>query len=442
MSVQQLDTSPWPDAAFEDHLKPVAAAATIRRGAIATTFVQSLSLLATRRFGTFCIASLLSNLGTWAQQVAEPWLLLSLGASSFLIGLDSFAMSAPVWILTLLGGVLADRTDRRRVITICQSVQMLCPILIVILLLTGTVQPWLIIVLSSVVGITDALSMPSFQTIVPSIVKHDQIPSALALSATQFNLSRILGPALGGVLMGTVGAIGCFAANAASYLPFIWVALWILPSGAASVPSDQAWNHRRLWGGLQDILGIPRLRGALVTVLVTSTLCAPLIVFCPVLIKNVLLRGVSDFSFSIGAFGVGGLLGAVALLGVTASRDRRSISSGFAAAYALVVILAAVNPWFWALPLLLVLAGIAMAASNISANALLQATAAPELRGQAISLYMLAMRGGLSIGSLATGLSVNVFGLREALFINGALALVAQIALGRRWLTTAENSPA
>ena len=113
--MQQLDTSPWPDAAFEDHLKPVTAAATPLRGTIATTFVQSLRLLATRRFGTFCIASLLSNLGTWAQQVAEPWLLLSLGASSFLIGLDSFAMSASVWILTLLGGVLADRTDRRRV---------------------------------------------------------------------------------------------------------------------------------------------------------------------------------------------------------------------------------------------------------------------------------------------------------------------------------------
>ena len=431
--MQQLETSPWPDATL------AAPGAAARQKTVATTFAQSLRLLATRRFGTFCFASLLSNLGTWAQQVAEPWLLLSLGASSFLIGLDSFAMSAPVWVLTLLGGVLADRADRRRLIAICQSAQMLCPILIVVLLLTGTVQPWLIIALSAVVGITDALSMPSFQTIVPSIVEHDQIPSALALSATQFNLSRILGPALGGVLMGTVGAVGCFAANAASYLPFIWVALWILPRGPAAAPPDQVWDRRHLASGLQDILRTPRLRGALLTVLITSALCAPIIVFCPVLIKTVLLRGVGDFSLAIGAFGLGGLLGAVALLGIAASRDRRSISSGFAAAYALVVVLAAVNPWFWALPLLLVLAGIAMAMSNISANALLQATAAPDLRGQAISLYMLAMRGGLSIGSLLTGLSVHLIGLREALFINGAVALAAQIALGRRWLTAPEG---
>ena len=103
-------------------------------------FRDSLRLLATRRFGTFWFASLLSSIGTWAQQVAEPWLLLTLGASSFLIGLDSFAMDAPVWLLTLVGGALADRADRRRVIAVFQSIQMLCPTAIVVLLVTGLVR--------------------------------------------------------------------------------------------------------------------------------------------------------------------------------------------------------------------------------------------------------------------------------------------------------------
>jgi len=185
------------------------------------SFVESIQLLRTRSFGTFWAASLLSNFGTWAQQVAEPWLLLSLGASSFLIGLDSFAMAAPVWMLTLVGGLLADRSDRRRVIAICQSLQMLCPTLLVVLLLTGTARPWMVIVISGVVGVTDALSMPSFQSIVPTMVERGRIPAALALNATQFNLSRVLGPALAGVLMASVGAVGCFAVNAMSYLPFI-----------------------------------------------------------------------------------------------------------------------------------------------------------------------------------------------------------------------------
>jgi MFS family permease len=134
---------------------------------------------------------------------------------------------------------LADRADRRRVIATFQTIQMLCPVLLVVLLMTKTVEPWIVVALSLVVGITDALSMPSFQTIVPSIVGRDQIAAALAINATQFNLSRILGPALAGMLMASVGAIGCFAANAASYLPFIGVALWILPRQNAPPTADQ-----------------------------------------------------------------------------------------------------------------------------------------------------------------------------------------------------------
>ena len=399
-----------------------------------TPLAESLHLLRTRRFGTFCFASLLSNLGTWAQQVAEPWLLLSLGASSFLIGLDSFAMAAPVWVLTLLGGILADLGDRRRVIATFQSIQMLCPTFLVVLLLTSMVQPWMVIVLSLVVGITDALSMPSFQSIVPSIVERDEIPSALALNATQFNLSRILGPALAGILMASLGAVACFALNAASYLPFIWVALWILPHGKTTAATEDPRDGHHPFSGARDIARTPHLRGALLTALLTSALCGPLIVFCPVLVKEALHGDVADFSAAIGAFGVGGLVGAIALLGVDAGRDRRRLSSWFAAGYGLILILAALNPWFWGLPALLILAGLSMSVSNISANTLLQSTTLPRLRGQTVSLFMLAVRGGVSVGSLLTGLSAHLLGVRHALLINGTLAVMAQIAVGREWL--------
>lgn len=396
-------------------------------------FGKSLELLFTRRFGTFWFASLLSNIGTWAQQVAQPWLLLSLGASSFLIGLDAFALSAPVWLLTLVGGVLADRADRRRVITVFQTIQMLCPTLLVVLLLSGTVQPWLVITLSLVVGVTDALSMPSFQSIVPSIVEHDQIASGLALNSTQFNLSRILGPALAGVLMASVGAVGCFAASAASYLPFILIALWILPRrGAAPAVDDH--DRRHLFAGLGAIVREPTLRGALLTVLLTSTLCGPLIIFCPVLVKEALHGDASHFSIAVGSFGVGGLLGAIGLLFVDPGRDRRPLIAGFAAAFALVTALAAVNPWYWGLPALLVLAGLAMSVSNVSANTLLQASASPSLRGQTVSLFMLAMRGGTSLGGLLTGVSVSLLGIRHALLLDGALALVSISILASDWL--------
>lgn len=409
---------------------------------------QSLRLLATRRFGTFWFASLLSNIGTWAQQVAQPWLLLSLGASPFILGLDAFAMGAPALLLTLAGGVLADRGDRRRIISTFQSLQMLCPLTILFLILTGQVQPWMVVLVSLVVGITDALSMPSFQSIVPSIVEHEQIPTGITLNATQFNLSRILGPAVAGILMSTIGAEGAYAVNVLSYIPFIMVALWILPHGRRpSIPQpfdDHNFDGRVFFSGLREIAAEPVLRNALLTVLTTGLLCVPLITFCPILVKHAFQGDISHFSLIVGAFGAGGLLSALALLAVDPRQDRRPISSGFAIAMGALVVLSAIAPRFWMLPVLFVLAGMAMTASNTSANALLQLAAPERIRGQTVSLFMLAMRGGVSLGGLLAGITISLTGVSEALLMNGMLAIAVHLYLRRAWLRAplAEFKPA
>jgi len=395
-------------------------------------FSESLHVLRTRRFGSFWVASLLSNIGTWAQQVAEPWLLLTVGASPFLVGLDSFAQNAPVLVLTIAGGVLADRCDRRRVITLFQSIQMLCPLIIVALLLGHAVRPFVVVGLSLVVGITDALSMPSFQSIVPSIVPREQIARGLALNSTQFNLSRILGPAIAGVLMASVGAIACFVLNAASYLPFIGIALWILPARpAATAPREP---DSRPIAGLRDILNSPFLRGALLTVLTTSLFCAPLVTFIPVLVKEVFGGSSNQYSGAVAAFGVGGLLGAVGMLAVPPGADRRRWSSRAAVGYGLAILLVAVLPSCRPLPAMMVVAGTSMAITNISANSLLQMAADRRLLGRSVSLYMLAMRGGMSLGALLTGLASHVLGVRAALLIDGLAAVAIQLVIGLLWL--------
>ena len=391
---------------------------------------ESFKLLFSARFGTFWFASFLSSIGTWAQQVAEPWLLLSLGASPFIIGLDSFAMNAPVWLLTLLGGVLADTRDRRRIITIFQSIQMLCPLAITLLLLFHfTINPYLIVGLSIVVGVTDALSMPSFQSIVPSLVSHDQIARGLALNSTQFNLSRIVGPALAGVLISSVGAFACFAISTASYIPFIGVALWALPKPKPALHAKSKPSEHHLVRDLIQIARVPQLRSALLTVLATSILCGPLVTFCPVLVKDVFSGEASQFSFAIGAFGIGGLLGGLALLGISNSKERRPLSFFFALAYGLILIAVALAPQFWIVPILMGLGGLAMAISNISSNTLIQSKADPKLLGQAASLFMLAMRGGLPLGSLLTGISIEYFGVQHALMANGILAVAIQFLI-------------
>ncbi len=310
---------------------------------------------------------------------------------------------------------------------------MMCPVLIVVLMVAGIIQPWVIIVLSLVVGITDALSMPSFQSIAPSIVEPEQLPSALALNSTQFNLSRILGPALAGILIASVGIIGCFIASAASYLPFILIALWILPRRSPAQNANDAFDYRHPFTDVRKIMRDKKLRMALLTVLTTSTLCGPLITFCPVLVKNGFSGDAAQFSMTIGAFGLGGLVGAIGLLAVDKQHDRRRLSTWFATANGLIVVLAAVTQWFWSLPALLVLAGLSMTVSNTSVNTVLLTGATAKLRGQTISLYMLAMLGGISIGGLLTGISVEALGVREALLINSVLAVVAQLTLGRVW---------
>lgn len=403
------------------------------RGA-ASSFAASVRLLRSRRFGTFWFASLLSSIGTWAQQVAQPWLLLTLGASSFLVGLDAFAMSAPIWVLIIPGGVLADHADRRRIIAGFQSLQMLCPTLIVALLLLGGARPWVIILMSLVVGITDALSMPSFSSIVPSIVKHEEIPAGLALNSTQFNVSRIVGPALAGVLMASVGAVGCFIVSALSYIPFIGIALWILPRRSRNEAAPEKPGAGHPFAELGNVLRDARLRGALLTALASGFLCGPLITFCPVLVRDALHGSASQFSVAIGAFGVGGLLGGIGLLAVDPVLDRRRIGSAFAVFYGFVLIAISLNSRVGLLSGLLVLAGIGMSVTNTSTNTLVQSAAAENLRGQAVSLFMLASRGGMALGALVTGLSVTVFGVRHALLINGALAVVAQVQIGRSWL--------
>ncbi len=398
---------------------------------------ESLALLGSRTFGVYWLASLLSNVGYWANEVAQPWLLLGLGGSSFLVGLDSFMGDAPGWVLTLAGGLLADRADRRWVIASFQTIQMLCPIALVVLIVTHTIQPWMIIVTSLVVGITDALSMPSFQTIVPSIVRRDQIGAGLALSSTQFNLSRVLGPGMAGLLMAGAGAVWCFVANAASYVPFILVALWILPRGRADARSDEhAEASTEPPVDLRTIVATPHVHWALGVVAVLSFLCSPLLTFCPVLVRDAFGGTAATFSIAVGAFGVGGLLGGLVLLGIDTARDVRRLTITLAIACGAAVASAGIAPRFWMLPIVLTIAGATLSMTSTLINTLLQTTASPRHRGRTISLVMFAMRGGMALGSLTTGAVIGLVGVRTALIANGVIAISAQLALGALWLRT------
>jgi predicted MFS family arabinose efflux permease len=380
---------------------------------------------------------LLANTGTWMQQVAEPWLVLRLSNSPFLLGLDSFMMDAPIWLLILAGGIIADRRDRRRTALFFQGIQVLCPILIVVLLATGRIQVWMVIALSLVVGVTDALSGPSINALVPSSVPEDDVASAVALNSAQFNLSRVLGPLLAGVVMATLGPIVCFALNASSYAPYL-LAIYALrlPSRAPASPRAEGTRRASARRSLLEAVGAVakkrRLRRALLTVIVTSFCGMPVLTFIPVLVRDAFHLGSTEFGGALSVFGFGGLLGAGAVLPLKTNRQRQILSNLAALGLSALIVAAALSRVFGLELVLLFVIGGAMVASNTAANSILQSSIDGRIRGRVSSLYTLALRGGAPVGSLITGLVVSHWGIRTALLANGLIGMMCHAALIRR----------
>jgi MFS family permease len=402
--------------------------------AVATSPPQgALRALRSRNFAILWFGNLLSNIGTWMQQVAEPWLVLSISGSPFLLGLDSFMTDAPVWLLILAGGVIADRRDRRRTALFFQGIQVVCPILLVVLLATGHIHVWMVIVLSLVVGVTDALSGPSINALVPSSVPESDVASAVALNSAQFNLSRVLGPFFAGIIMATLGPIVCFALNASSYAPYL-LAIYLLriPSPAPAPMRSGTRAGRARSSIVEALAAVAKKRGlrrALLTVVITSFCCMPMVTFIPVLVRDAFHLGTTEFGGALSVFGFGGLLGAAGVLPLKTNRQRQMLSSLAAVGLGALIVAIALDRVFGVALALLFLIGGAMVASNTAANSILQSSIDARIRGRVSSLYTLALRGGAPLGNLVTGIIVSHWGVRTALLVNGVLAFLCQAAL-------------
>jgi MFS family permease len=375
------------------------------------------------------------------QSVAEPWLVLSIGGSPFLLGLDAFAMNAPFWILALLGGILADREDRRMIIYVFQGIQMVCPMVIVALVAMGWVKVWMIIGVSLVVGITDALSAPAFSSLIPSIVSREDLRPALALNSIQFNLSRVLGPAIAGLIMLKYGFRWCFGANAASYIPFFLSIYWLHPPARGlGQEASVKQNLRSTIEGIGAILRSQKTGWALLSVLCTGFFCGPLVTFSPVIVKDVLHADVGQFGGVMTAFGIGGMLGPLLILLTMQRFDTMKMSLTAALGYGLFMMAVSMVGAVWQLAVLLVGSGFLLTVANTSANTFLQSEAIDQNRGQMASLFMLATRGGLSLGNLATGTFISLSSPHLTFLLNGLLAAGVQVFIFRRLFQRSTHS--
>jgi len=395
----------------------------------------------TWRYLVFWLSSLLSNIGSWMQDVAQPWLVLSLSGSAFWVGATSFATNIPGLLFTLPGGLLADRFDRKKVTLFFQAIQFVFVLLLVILLITGWLKVWMIIVISFIVGLTDSLCNPALQTIVPSLVKREDIPRAVSLSSAQFNLSRILGPVIAGVVIARFGIVACYGANAISYLPF-FIAIWfIYPNKRGKISSVPTIS--KPLDQFREIRKLLRARAVylpLTTVFVANLFCGPLITFCSVLIRDVFHSGEHNFGWVMAAFGTGALMGAaVSFINMPASFSRHKLAAMVAVLQGALLAGVALNRSFPLLFVLLTLAGAVQIIVNISVNTFLQEHAADNMRGRVVSLYQMAMYSGISIGALLTGFIVAKTNITEAFLMNAVLAVILQAWFLSRLLRKTEG---
>ena len=381
-----------------------------------------------RDYRLYFAGSAVSFIGTWMQQIAAFWLVLDLTHSPVAVGALALVQTLPVTVLSLLGGSLADRVDVRRMLVACDAVLTVVAATLAALALSGAIAVWHFYALGLVYGVVVALGAPSRHTLVFRIVGRDDLPNAVALSSGLGTTARIVGPALGGLVVAAAGPGVAFAVNAGSYLVSIVALLAMRLSrqrlGAAAGP---------LLAGIADTFrfafSVRRVTVTFLTVLLVSTFAFNFDVLLPLVARRTLDEGAAVFGLIASVFGAGALCGALIL--ATVGRARLVLVLGGAAGFGAFQLALAPQSSLPVVCALLFVIGVFYILWGSSALAVLQLAAPEHLRGRAASLYFFGFQGGAPVGGLIAGALTSHGGTKLAFTSAGAIAiLVAALGAG------------
>ena len=374
-----------------------------------------------RNYRLFFFGQVVSMSGTWMQSVAQNWLVLSLSGSAVDLGITVGLQFGPVLFLGAWGGALADRVDKRKLLMATQAAAAVLALALAALVVTDVVTVWMIWVLTGLTGVSMALGIPSQQSFVYEMVGPDDLANAVGLNSVVINSSRIIGPAIGAVLIAWAGVAPCFFVNAVSFLAVIG-ALAMMRTGELRRGKPVARKPGQVRAGLRYVWTTPSLRVPLVMLAVVSTLAYNYSVILPLLTKSVFGRGGGSYGILSAAMGIGALAGA--LLMASRGRPSRGLLVGAAFAFGVVTVALALTPTYYAGLALLVLMGGAGVLFISTTNALLQLNAADAMRGRVMALWSIVFLGSTPIGGPITGLLVRGFGVRWAIAVGGLAAIV------------------
>jgi predicted MFS family arabinose efflux permease len=366
-----------------------------------------------------------SSIGTWMQKLAQSWLVLQLSNSPFLLGLDAFLGELPILLFSLFGGVAADRYNRRHLLLGSQVLQMSCAFLLAILFSLKVVKVWHILCLSFMTGLAQAFGGPAYQALIPSLVSIENISNAIALNSIQFNLARVIGPVLGGIALARLGASWCFALNGASFFAVILSLLAIrIPFVRVAAKETVLASMKQ---GLWFVRKHPVMPSLVVLAFAMTALGVPLIVFLPVFAKDVFRGGVDTYTVLLSTFGVGSIAGALLVAAMGNAKRKGRIALLFLVSVGIATAAFSFSTQLRISCVLLFLAGASLVGVLSMVGSLVQETTTDAMRGRVMSVYNVAFRGGMPVGSLVTGSLVPALTAPVVFAANGVLLCVLGI---------------
>ncbi|HEX9407239.1 MAG TPA: MFS transporter [Thermoanaerobaculia bacterium] len=386
---------------------------------------QTFSALHYPDFRLLWFGAFTSTIGTFMQTFAQAWLVYSMTDSAFLLGVDGFLSTGPMLLFSLFGGVIADRVARRKIMLLSQYLQMAFALILALLIYLHQIKVWHIFVMSFLTGSTQSFSGPAYASLLPLLVKREDVPNAIAMNSMQFNLARVLGPALGGLVFGWWGAASCFTLNGISFIAVIiaYTIIRIPPIHEQSRPKGilhEMTEGFRFVSARRSLLLLTFLAFA------GTFLGMPMFTMLPVVAKSIFGLGPRGLSLLQADYGVGSVVGAifVAASGYAAKKGRIALAMQLAFAFCLALFGLSRN--LTSSLIIAFVAGACIVGVVSLYSSLVQLMINDSMRGRVMSIFMLAFRGGMPLGNLVAGYVAQRWSISFALAVNGAvLAVVA-----------------
>lgn len=387
--------------------------------------------LASPAFRMLWLGGIISNLGTMVQTVGAGWLMATIATSNDMVAFVQAATTLPVMLFSIPAGAIADSYERRRVLMVAQVFMMAMSLALAAVAFWGNVTPWMLLALTFLIGCGTALHTPSWQASVGDVVPRDQIAGAVTLNSMGLNMTRSVGPALGGFIVAAAGAAAAFVFNALSFLPMIYALVRMQPNQTRStLPRENL--HRAVWAGLRYVSMSPDLITVILRGFVFGASATAILALLPLVARDTLQGGALVYGVLLGAFGIGAILGGLANAGLRARFGSEAIVAGSFLGMAISAALIASSNSIWLTPLFLLPAGASWVLALSLFNVVVQLSTPRWVVGRVLSIYQTAIFGGMTTGGWLWGNLSQHYSTPTALYL-ASVASVAGAAIGLRF---------